>query len=330
MYILPRACKVARRKLTLQGRLRVRLGARALLGGSICVALLAGCGAASENAGSVLRRAVVADRSVHSGRLDLALALRSPANSALGGPLALSLTGPFENGAAGALPRFALAATLTTEGATIPLGATSTGSAFYLKFGSEYFVMPQASFAALQSAYAHAAAGSGGSALAPFGVQPLQWLSAPEVVGSETLEGVPVTHIRAHLQVDRLLEAIGRVSSLSSSLRALAGGHLPALAALLEAISSPAGRSALARALKSSQVDVRVGREDHILRALELAVSLQAGGAESAALAGLKEATLSVHLRLAQVNERQTISAPAHALPLSELLGALTHSGLSG
>lgn len=309
---------------------RLRSGARALLTGSLCLALLGGCGSSGPSAGSLLRATVSADRAVRSGRIDLSLALQSPSASALGGPLAVSLEGPFENGAAGALPRFALAATLTTEGATIPLGATSTGSAFYLKFGGQYFILPAASFAALKSAYARAAAGSSGAALSPFGIEPLQWLSAPEVVGQEALEGVPVTHIRARLDVQRLLESIGRVSSLSSSLRALAGGHLPALAALLEAVSSPAGQSALEHALKSSQVDLQTGKQDHILRALSIAVKLQAGSAESAALAGLKSATLRVRLRLEQVNQRQSIGAPAHALPLSELLGALTHSGLAG
>jgi hypothetical protein len=329
-YILARGAKVARRRRASGGRRSAGGALRALLAGALCAALVGGCGSSGPSAKSLLRSTLSADRSVRSGRIDLSMELNSAGNSALGGPLGVALEGPFENTPAGSLPRFALAVTLSTEGASIPLGATSTGSAFYLKLGGQYYELPRASLAALRSAYASAAGAGSGAALSPFGIEPLQWLSAPEVVGTETLEGVPVTHIRAELNVDRLIESIARISSLSSSLRTLAGGHLPALAALLEAISSQAGRSALAHALKSSQVNLQIGSRDHILRGLSLTVKLEAGSGESAALAGLSKATLSVHLRLKQVNEHQLISAPRSAQPLSELLGALAHSGLSG
>ncbi|MDE3070829.1 MAG: hypothetical protein KGJ43_08890, partial [Acidobacteriota bacterium] len=134
-----------------------------------------------------------------------------------------------------------------------------------------------------------------------------------------------VRHVHARLDTARLLAAAGRLSGLTG-LAGGAGRALPGASALASLIS-PAGRAALARSIERATADLYAGTSDHVLRALTAHVQIAADGASSAALGGLRSATIEVRIRIAALNRPQRIAAPSGARPLSDLAAELAQPG---
>jgi hypothetical protein len=70
---------------------------------------------------------------------------------------------------------------------------------------------------------------------------------------------------------------------------------------------------------------VWTGTADRTVRRLQVELTVPVGGTLSAALGGLSSAHVALTMQYAQLNQRQTIVAPAHAQPYSRF-GARLHS----
>jgi hypothetical protein len=311
----------------------VAVSAAALLGAGI-----GACGGDAPSAQSLVRETFHSDRQIESGRLDLGFSLASSGLTALGAPVSVRVSGPFESKGAAALPRFAMSVGLQTGGppgaetggSTLELGAISTSSQFFVVVGGQAYQAPESAVAALQQSYAKAstqASANNHSTFASLGVDPSQWLQDPVVVGEQSIEGVATYHLRAHLDVERFLADLGKLSGLTSALGRLGtkAGSVGALLALLE----PAGTAALTRSVRNAQVDIFTTKTDHQLRLLTLSVSIAPSAADRATLGGLQSARLAAHVGFADLGSPQRIVAPANPRPLSELLSALQRFGLA-
>jgi hypothetical protein len=70
-------------------------------------------------------------------------------------------------------------------------------------------------------------------------------------------------------------------------------------------------------------VNVYTGKDDHLLRRLEVTATLAGTPQTEASLGGLKTAEVKVLLEFSNLNKPQTISAPPNPRPSSRLLPAL-------
>src|SRR6202040_4361457 len=97
------------------------------------------CGGAPGSVQSLLQDTFSGHTQIESGDVNLSFALGASGQSTSTKPLAVRLSGPFENtgtpsGAqAGKLPRFALQLQLSAAGHPLSAGATSTGSALFVQ-----------------------------------------------------------------------------------------------------------------------------------------------------------------------------------------------------
>jgi hypothetical protein len=291
----------------------------------IAAVAVAGCGGSSPSAATLLSDTFNAPKPIESGQVDLSFALAASGYAALGQPVALHLSGPFQSTGKGQLPHFALQLSLGTGGRTIQAGATSTAGQFFLELAGTPFAAPASTVKELQAAYAQATKTAGSakskSTFASLGLDPGRWLANPVNKGTADVGGEQTAHIQAGLNAQRFLEDAAKLSGASGSV-GLAGAT-PGVGLL-----SPAGITALSASVKSARVDVYTGQSDHLLRRLSLSVTIATSAKTRAVLQGLRTATLSLQLQFTHLNQSQRIVAPSNPHPLSELLGDLQQLGL--
>ncbi|HEX4838017.1 MAG TPA: hypothetical protein VFV03_05790 [Solirubrobacteraceae bacterium] len=285
-----------------------------------CVCLLSACGGSSEDAQSLLNDTFSGHTQIESGDVNLSFAISAAGSSATTKPLAVRLSGPFQDAGAGKLPRFALQLDLSAAGHALRAGATSTGSAFYVELAGTWFSTPESTFRAIEEGYAQAtktaSTAKARSTFASLGIEPGHWLSSPAKVGAVTIAGVQTVHLTASVNVSGLLADVSRLSQSSGALGL--GSAVPGAGAL-----SPAAISELAKSVKSAHVDIYIGQSDHLLRRLEVSATVSGTPQTQGLLGGLSTADVKVLLEFSSLNKPQAIAAPSNPQPSSQLLPAL-------
>jgi hypothetical protein len=285
----------------------------ALAGGA-----LSACGGGSNQATSLLRQTFTGQHRISSGNLGLSLTIAPSGTSALKGPITLSLGGPFQSLGKGRLPQSNFSLSLGTSGGKLGVAILSTGSKGYVTFQGQSYELPGATFRRLESSFAQLGSSpgsrSGSGALAKLGIQPEHWLVKPRVVGNEALAGTNTTHIRAGIDVPALLGDLNTFLKRASSVGVSGASSLPGGL-------SAATRSRIASEIRNASIDVWTGTADKTLRRLDLRLTLDLTG-QAATLLG-SNAGLELKLDYAQLNQPQTISAPATVLPYSQFQAKL-------
>jgi hypothetical protein len=277
---------------------------------ALMLALVAGaCGgggsdASDEEAAALLRQTFANQQAVRSGRLDLKMNLDAKGVEGVEAPVAMRLTGPFDNGVKkGTRPKFDFDLTVRTGSASLKAGAVSDGRKGYLRLAGRAYTLDGALGRGLTEA---ARKGGGGPTLSGLGLDPRRWLSDVRAEGEETVAGSRTVHISGRVDVKKL------VGDLDKLLDAAGGAGITG--ALAPDALSGSGRDALTKAVDRADVDIWAGKADKSLR--RLLVALQFGGDE-------RSGTLRVDFNVAALNQKQAIGPPANPRPLSELAAAL-------
>lgn len=295
---------------------------------------IAACGTtASRSSGAaqaLLRQTFSGAHAVRSGVLGFSLALSPSGSSTITSPVTLALAGPFQSRGAGRLPASNLQFSVDLLGHHGRLGMISTGSGGYVTLGGAAYRLPAGVFQKLASSFSSAAAGGGADGLAKLGINPLHWLTRPTVLGNDSVGGAPTTHIRAHVDVAALLSDLNTFLRRAAATGATGGGPLSG--------SIPAAtRRKVAAAVRHARVDVWTGSSDKALRRLSVNLEIPITGRLSTLLGGLSAAAVNLTLQYAELNQPQTITAPAHTRPfrdfanrIKSIVGALQGTFGSG
>jgi len=285
----------------------------ALLASGLLVLVLSECGS-SEDPQALLRQTFGGTHRADSGKLTFDASLKGGQT-----PASIHLTGPFQRQGKGQVPKFQLAVSIVARGQTINAGATSTGGAAFLNFMGGDFAVPADRFAQFQQRYAQSTSSSAPSQKTIFsrlGVDPIKWLRDPKVVGDEDVSGASTTHITAGVDLNALVDDLGKVFGRAGQLGLPNTGQLPQI--------TPAQKSKIVSAVRNPRVDVFTGKDDKTLRRFVINLHLQLPGGQL----GPSGADASILLELADLNKPQTVTAPANPRPLSDLSGSL--GGLGG
>ena len=262
------------------------------------------------------------DKEVESGRLALALRITPSGGTPATGPIAARLEGPFAASEdEGGLPAFDLDLSVNAGPQTFSAGVVSTGEAGFVRFQGATFQLPEQIFAQFRQGYLQSRKegeqGSGGpQSFASLGVDPRGWLRDPQIVGEEEVGGADTTHIRAGIDVSRLLEDINRLLSQAGKLGVLEPGQTP------QQITDEQ-RRLVTEAVRSAQMDLWTGEDDRILRQLRVQVDYVIPQEAREKAQGLTSGQLALQITIADLGEDQEIEAPEGARPLEELLGPL-------
>jgi hypothetical protein len=310
----------------------------ALVVAAVIIGVGAVSGAASPGAGSnateLLQQTFSGAHNIQSGVLNLSLAV-TPTGGTATTPFQLTVNGPFELSGAGKWPALDLTATASGFGQTGSLGVISTGDAAYVTLGGVNYAVParelrrfdhwiarahrqllaHARTAAVRHARRHgrdrtAAAhgsGNGGDLLSQLGINPLAWLVNPSVVSTNvSVGGVQTTEVQAGIDVATLAK------QLYSGL--LARGHgqtrLPA--------GLPIGLLAGLGAVHAT-VQVYAGNADQTLRELVIDVTAPIPGMPGTQPGAISGVHVVLTIQLNDLNQPQTISAPANVQPFGAL-----------
>jgi hypothetical protein len=277
--------------------------------------VLSACGSSSNDAAGLLKQTFSGSHTVNSGNLAFNLTVDPSGSSTLTTPITLSFGGPFQSQGQGKLPKSNFNVSVSAEGKSGSLGILSTGTAGYVTLQGASYQLPSATFQKLESSFAGLAAspggGSGSGTLSKLGIHPLNWLTQPSVVGSETLGGTQTTHIRAGVNVAALLTDVNTVLQKASSLGASATSKT------LSSISQ-ATRTKIASEVQNPTFDVWTGKGDKTVRRLTIQLTIPVTGQISTLLGGMRSAQIGLTMQYANLNVPQTIAAPVTVRPFSE------------
>jgi hypothetical protein len=261
-------------------------------------AVLTGCGGGSE---STVSETAANLGDIKSG--ELALSLLAEGGEARAG---FELTGPFELRESG-LPVAELAYTqiADTEEATVTF--ISTGEEAFVEANGQTYVLPEEQAARLRAAGGELGGGSddsGGDSsggLEALGLE--EWLIDPEVSEGDEVDGAETERISGELDV------VEAANDLLALVAAFGGGD----AGQIE------GQDAenLRRATERATVEILTGKEDRLLRSLEVDLRLSADAPDDLLeqLGPLGQAHFRLELGIANPNEPVSVEAPADAQP---------------
>jgi FlaG/FlaF family flagellin (archaellin) len=283
---------------------------------------LAACGGGDDSVGSLLSQTFAPDKAVKSGRLNVQLDANVQGVQGLSGPVRLRLNGPFQSTGKGQMPRFDFTLGLTAGGQTFSAGGVSTGDKGFVKFQGQAYAVSDQLFNQFKNGYLNAAKQSANKktnapTLGALGIDPRRWLTGAKKAGEEKIGDTDTIHITSGIDVGHLLDDVNRLLAKAST----ASGSKSVPQSL-----TPQQRQQIENAVDSATVDVFTGKDDKLLRRLDVNVKLKQSGK-------LKGGTVRFQLELDALNKDQTITPPGNTKPLDQLLqqlGATTGSGTSG
>jgi hypothetical protein len=294
--------------------------------------VVAACGGSDENGGGqeasadtdvnqLLTQTFSGTKKVESGNLNLKLQIEAQGGQAdqLGGPVSVSLAGPFQSQGGGKLPKFRLEANVQGGGQNIKAGATSTGEKGFLSFqGTEYVVDDQV-FQQFKTGYEEAQkqAKSGNQdqqSFATLGMDPRKWLTDPKNEGEAKVGDDDTIKITGGIDVAKLLDDDNTALAKANSLGLNSTGEVP------EKLTEQQRQQVIA-AVKDPRVEIYTGKDDSILRRLVVNLGIEDANSDTTG-------TVAFDVSISDLNEDQDIAEPAGAKPFSELLGQFGGLGL--
>lgn len=255
--------------------------------------VLVGCGGGGgddASASELIQQTFGSDSQLKSGHIGLGLNadLRS-------GSVQASVDARFSQSEPGQLPKLDGTLKLDSgDAGTIQAGAISTGDQGWITVGGQAFAVPDDDWKTFTEGYVADQRKTDKQqasqpTLSALGIHPEQWLVDPRKDGEREIAGDKTIHLTAGVDVAKMLADVATVAKKTGA-------------------SDQIG--ALGTGIKSADVQIDTGADDHRLRQLQVHLVLDSG-------------TLDLRITYRDLDEPQTIEAPKDAHPLSDLTEAL-------
>jgi len=283
---------------------------------ALCPLALTACG--GDDPQELINQTFQNTSDVRSGKIDVGLTINAQGSPQLSQPVNVKLTGPFQSQGKGKLPKFDFGININAAGQAYTAGATSTGTAGYVKLLGNAYEIPQQLFASFQQGYTQAQQSSqsqNNASLASLGVDPRKWLVDPEVVGDEDVAGTATSHVSARIDVPKLLDDVNRAVAQARQ------RNLPQAQSLPPSIT-PAQRQQVQEAIRNATFEFWTGKDDQVLRRLAVKIDFQVPEAERQGAGGVSGGRLAFNYQLSGLNQPQQVAAPANPQPFAELVQA--------
>jgi hypothetical protein len=283
---------------------------------ALAALVLAACGGGGDDPQSVIDSATF--KGVESGNLDARVSVSSTGKE--GGNVDVALSGPFQSGGEGSLPRFGVELSAKGEAGGNPVdfegGLTVLSDRAFVGYkGTEYEVDPT-TFGFIKSSFEQAEQKEGEGAAdvtacqdAATGLEVGDFVDNLESEGSADVDGTSTTKVSGDLNASGAVDALIKlVEDPACSAQLEAAGPLP-LGELEKA------KGELTSAIKKAHVDVYVG-DDNIIRKIDAELAIEPKGEEGSV-------EISLEMTLSEVNEEPEIETPSGAQPLEGLFQEL-------
>jgi hypothetical protein len=273
------------------------------------VALIAGCGGggggSSEDARALIDKAF--STSIPSADLTLNITAEVRGVAQLQEPVTLKVAGPYQSNGSEKLPDFNWQVSISGGGQAFSGGLISTGDNAFVNFQGTNYEVGAERVGQFNQQLAQQT-GSGKS-LKDFGVDPQSWVKDPQDKGDESVNGVETTHVEASVDVGKMFNDFNKtIQQAGGAMGSSAPQQLSA-----DTISK------IEEIVKDPKFDIYVGKDDNRIRRLSVKIDFEIPSDQRAQFQGAEGGTLSFQIDFAKVGEKQTITAPANAQPISEL-----------
>jgi hypothetical protein len=283
-------------------------GAISACGGS------AGANGNDNDARTLLQQTFTGTHKLQSGKVDALLRVSATGDPSIKKPIRVTIAGPFASAGPKAMPKFDLALDVSAQGQGLQAGLVSTSDRLFVNFGGTSYEVPASLLRPLKKSFA-SSKGQGGLNLGGLHLQPMNWLKNPTVEGDQTIDGTATTHISAQLDVEAFLNDLQKVLTQVKQQGGAAAAQLPSQL-------SGKDRKQIEDAVKRATLDVWTGKSDKTLRKVAVAVALVLPKGTSGS-GGPTSVNIAFTATLKDLNQPQTIKAPATSRPLSELLSQI-------
>jgi hypothetical protein len=287
-------------------------------------AILSACGGggggSSEDPQKVIENATF--KGIESGEVHLSLDVKAEGDK--GGEAKVDLSGPFQSTGKESLPELALTVKANGEadGQNLDFdgGITVLNDRAYIAYKGKNYEVDPTTFGFIKSGFEEAeqegskeSKGAEATACqnAATSLDLSEFVDNLENEGSEEVEGVETTKLSGDLNPKSAVDAVTKLMenpACSSELEA--AGPLP-----LDELTKQEG--VVTDAVKKAHVEVFVGEDDHIVRKVVAALTIEPKEGDA------EKTDVNLELTLGKVNEKQTIKAPAGAEPIEKLFGEL-------
>jgi hypothetical protein len=274
-------------------------------------------GGSGENPQTVLDQTFSGDNEkVNSGDIDLSLKVSTSGDQA--GSFDASLSGPFENQGDKKVPKFDLNVTASGSGQgqdfNFDGGLTSTGDAAFVNYKGSDFQVDQSIFdqfkSQVESATSTSNAQSGTEFFKQLGIDdPKSLLTNLSNDGTADIKGTETNHVSGDLDVGKTVDAFKSLLGSASLLQQLGGQS--------SSLPDPAQLDQVKQAVKNAHFDIYSGVDDHILRGLTIALSIEPPSGSTS------KVDIDFDFKVGALNESQTIEAPSNPKSFGDLLSEL-------
>ena len=290
----------------------------------LCGALLAACGGddTGPSADQTLQQTFgKSAAAIETGKLNVDFQLDPEGLLALGGPIKLTLDGPFSAPSGRKLPRFDVDFVATLARQRFVGGVLSTGTRAFVTLDDGEYKVDSPFVAELRKGLAPLSNGKAQPGLKALGIDPLRWVTDAETKGNERVAGVETIRVGGNVNVARLLADL-------DTLLTKAGG---AASGTTGSLFSPTLRKQLADAVDSAKVDIWTGASDKLLRQLAVKIAFAFKDGARAPIEGLEGGTIDLRLRLDDVNRTTVrVRAPTRPRPLATVTDGSLSNFLNG
>ncbi|MBA3422209.1 MAG: hypothetical protein H0U12_10030 [Thermoleophilaceae bacterium] len=288
----------------LKGRLGLVVAAVAALAVAVVLAIVV-LGSGEKEATDLLDRAFT--QPIGSADVALDASARVKGVQQLEQPIRLQVRGPYRSGGSRRIPSIDLAVNLSASGQSFSGGLVSTGRNAFVEFMGKGYEVGEQPVAQANQQIAAAAGRQRG--LADFGIDPRRWLDDPRIEGEEQVAGTATTHVRAGLDVGRMLDDLNTLRGRASG---QVGGPAPRRLSAEE-------RDRFERIVQDPEFDVFVGKADNKVRRLATVVELDVPEEDRQEAGGAESGEISFSIEFSNVGSPQPITPPRRARPIRDL-----------
>ena len=281
-----------------------------------------------ETAQQLINQTFSGEKKVDSGKLNLDLSAKLEATGAaasqLEGPISLKLTGPFQSQGEDKLPEVDFDMTVSAGGQKFTAGAVTTDDQAFISYQGTEYKIPQDQFERYRRQVERESRQNQDQQnqfdLASLGVNPRDWLQNPKKEGEEEVGGAETVHVSADVRIGALLKDVNDLIRRAGRL-GLESDQVP------QRIPERTQRQ-IEESVKTAQFDLWTGKDDKIMRRLEIEFSFDLPEELRAQAQGVSGGTVDIKVEIAELNEDQEIKVPEKSRPLSELQAQLGGSAL--
>ena len=250
---------------------------------------------------------------VASGNVSLTLDLALDGIKQLDGkPVSLTVSGPFSR--SGHQISTDLTAVVSAAGSSATIGFDRVDGKSYLGLGGTFYDLTQGTstipiegVTPLGSSPDGASGASG--TFAALGIDLRSWITDPVELPQTEVGGVTTDHLRAQIDVANVLGDVSKMIGGAGATGASGSSASSNVTSLLPLLES---------AITTAQVDIYTGVADHIVRRADLDIAFTVPQIAAGAIDGLTGGSLTADATLTDVNQPQTITAPAGAQPATK------------